>query len=265
VIVLNAGFSFMPGISWQGHLGGAVAGFVAAMLLNVARIGNRPRRRAAVGLLFALPAVCAGGLVWAMNGTEVWANYRKQVDLVEQLRQAAAAAEEFRQAALADQQAALANASKLRAALAAEQSFNRNVAPLLNQLKPTTLVHPAQPVAWVEAEPAELAAFVQLTKPGERRNAEAVAAARAKLAELKKAADAAVGHLAAPPVGVEVVDRHLANAKAFAEARSRSFALLLGMLDSPAVPDEAAWAAWRDARRAAGALWEQIQIRRRDR
>ena len=44
VFVLNAGVSFLPGISWEGHLGGGVAGFLAAGLLNAARFGDRPRR-----------------------------------------------------------------------------------------------------------------------------------------------------------------------------------------------------------------------------
>jgi rhomboid protease GluP len=243
VIVLNAGFSFLPGISWQGHLGGAVAGFVAAGLLNAARFGDRPRRRVALGLLLALPVGCVGGLVWAMNGSGVWATYRQQVNFAEQLRQAAAAGEEFRQAALATE-------SRLRAALAAEQSFNRDVVPLLNQLAPPLV------------EPVEKTATGLLLRAVGRRDAEAVAEVRAKLTALKKVADTAVGHLAAPPVGVEALDRRLANAKAFAEARSRSFALLLAMLDSPAVPDEAAWTAWGDARRAAAARWQDIAAKR---
>ncbi|MDB5311251.1 MAG: gluP 2 [Gemmataceae bacterium] len=77
VFLLNAGFSLLPGISWQAHLGGGVAGFVAAGLLNAQRAGDRPRRVVAVVLLLMLPVLCVGGLVWAMRSGESWAVVRR--------------------------------------------------------------------------------------------------------------------------------------------------------------------------------------------
>src|SRR5262249_22643096 len=101
----------------------------------------------------------------------------------------------------------------------------------VNQLRPEVV------------EPVERKAVSQLLRPGSGRNAEAVAEARARLKELKATADAAIGQLTGPPIGVPAVDQLQEWAKQFAEARSRSFGLLLGMLASDAVPDQAAWAA----------------------
>ena len=205
VIILNAMLSFLPGISWQGHLGGAVAGFASAWFLNAMRFGDRPRRMLAFALLLAIPVVSIGGVVLAKERGEVWADTRQRVT-----------DEEHRQAALA-----------------AAEEYDRKVVPLLNRLAPEL------------AKPAEQNAMLQLLRPNERRNAAVVNDVRAKLTSLKAAADEAVVHLAVPAVGTEFVDHRRARAKEFAEARSRSFSLLLTMLASPAIPDDKAWAAWR--------------------
>lgn len=229
VIVLNAMFSFMPGISWQAHLGGALGGFATAGLLNTMRFGNRRRRAAALALLILLCVGCIGGLLAVMRWSEQWAG--------------------FRQRAADDQQRQIIKT-------AAEQ-FEREVAPLLEQLKPT-VVHPRLGIRF-ELEPAEISA--QLSRTGARRNGARVAEARAKLTELKGIADAAAAHLEGPPIGVESIDRHRSQAKEFAEMRSRSYALLLAMLDSPTLPAEATWSAWLEASRTADILWLQITKR----
>ncbi len=98
----------------------------------------------------------------------------------------------------------------------------------------------------------------QLVRPGERRNAATVTAIQTELRSLKATADEAIGHLDITPSGNEAIDRHMARAKEFAEAKSRSFELLLDMLNSTAIPDPATWTTWGDARRTADNLWKGI-------
>jgi membrane associated rhomboid family serine protease len=76
VLLLNAGLSFLPGISWQAHFGGGVAGFVTAGLLSAVRSAGGWRRLVAAGCLLALPVGCVGGLVLAMKRGEAWADLR---------------------------------------------------------------------------------------------------------------------------------------------------------------------------------------------
>ena len=232
VIILNAMFSFMPGISWQAHLGGALGGFITAGLLNTMRFGNRRRRVSAFSLLVLFTLGCIGGLLASMRWSEPWAGYRQRV---------------------ADEQ-------ERQAVLTAVEKFNREVAPLLDQLKPKAVVDPQRGIHF-ELDPAESIALNQLTRAGPRRNAARVAEARARLTELKGIADRAAAQLNDPAIGVESIDRSREHAREFAEARSRSFALLLAMLDAPAIPDEAMWSAWFQTCRTADLLWLKIARR----
>jgi rhomboid protease GluP len=227
-IAMNAGLSFLPGISWEGHLGGAVAGFATAGLLNAIRVSNRRNRLIARVLLGAIPVLCVGGLVASMKWGESWASIRLLVAQDHMRR------DEF------TRQIAIAEATK---------AFNRDVAPLLVRLHP-------EPISPIEKQAATL-----LIRPGEKRNAAAVANSRTELADLKAAAEAAIEHLSAPPTGQEAIDQHRARTKEFVEARLRSLEMLLGMMDSPAIPTEAAWTAWGDSRRAADNLWKAISAR----
>jgi membrane associated rhomboid family serine protease len=73
VIGINALVSLAPGISWQGHLGGAVAGFLGAIFLDLTRSGaNRRQLAIGVGGVAALLAVMAGGLAAAMLYSPSW-------------------------------------------------------------------------------------------------------------------------------------------------------------------------------------------------
>jgi membrane associated rhomboid family serine protease len=104
VVVLNVGVSLLPDISWEAHLGGGVAGFVAAGLLNAARFGGRSRRAWALVALALLPVACAGGLAAMAKVGGRWEPVRYRI--------------------AADVEAAYASA------------FRRDVGPLLDALTP---------------------------------------------------------------------------------------------------------------------------------
>jgi membrane associated rhomboid family serine protease/DNA-binding PadR family transcriptional regulator len=61
---LIAAISFIPGVSWSGHLGGAVFGLVGAALLNVQRFGSRPVRVLALAAVLVLPLVGVASLLY---------------------------------------------------------------------------------------------------------------------------------------------------------------------------------------------------------
>ena len=164
VIVLNAMFSLMPIVSWQAHLGGTVGGFATALLLSSINTGKRPLRLLSFGLLLGLAASCILGLAASMAWGKHWAGYRQFV-AEEKRRVAVEAAEEKR---LADRRAA-------------EEGFNREVAPLLDQLKPTGMLTSAQRIA-----------INQLNRPGPRRNA-------ARVAERARQTDRAQRHRRSGP------------------------------------------------------------------
>jgi hypothetical protein len=165
--------------------------------------------------------VSIGGLISVMGRGEVWRSYKKWI-----------AAEQTQRAA--DETSA---------------AFNKEVAPLLNQLNPETVL------------PIQRVAILQLLRHGSHRTPAVVAETVSKLTDLKAAADEALKLLSSPPIGVESLDQLRSRAKEFAEARSRSFGLLLEMLASDGIPDQSAWTAWGDAKRTASALWEQIRKR----
>lgn len=73
---LNVAVSFLPGISWEAHLGGGVVGFLSAGLLHVLAEGPIRRRVGALVLLLAIPAICVAGLIVAMKSGPAWAPLR---------------------------------------------------------------------------------------------------------------------------------------------------------------------------------------------
>jgi membrane associated rhomboid family serine protease len=228
VFALNAGVSFLPGVSWAGHLGGGLAGFVAAGLLNASRFGDRPRRVAARVLLALMPVACVGGLAAAMDakGLPGWQHLQQRVASEREAREAAARKQRLRDA---------------RAA------YEVHVAPRLEKLAPDAV----QP----------LERKVGLLLALKKRSPEQVAAARAQVVQLKDTAERLVEYSSGPPTGVEAVDRAAARAGAFAAARVRSFDLLLGLADDPDPPTAAAWDAWQAARGEADALGTALGLK----
>jgi len=224
--LLNAGVSFLPGVSWEAHLGGGVAGFVASGLLNALRFARRPRQFLALVLLLAIPVFCVGGLMMSMKRSEVWGSLREKH--AEQVRRNA-------------------ERERLPALIAAEEVFNRDVVPRLNRLSPDAV------------RPVQQLAVAMLFKARTARNPEVAAETIAKLTELKSAAQEVIAMLTVPPSGFEPLDGVRTRAKLFVEAREFELAELLGMLDSPILPKSADWTTWGNARRAADAAWEHIR------
>lgn len=74
--LMSIGLSLVPGVSWEAHAGGGMAGFGAAGLFALLRFGNRLQRIGAAVLLLALPVLCVGGLIWAMKSGPGWAPVR---------------------------------------------------------------------------------------------------------------------------------------------------------------------------------------------
>jgi membrane associated rhomboid family serine protease len=75
-VVMVVGVSLLPGISWAAHLGGAIAGFAASLMLEAMHTGRGWRRVAGIVLLAMLPAACLGGLLLATRHGEAWAPFR---------------------------------------------------------------------------------------------------------------------------------------------------------------------------------------------
>ena len=73
---LSIAVSLLPGVSWQAHLGGAAAGFAAAIFLNEMRFGRGYRRALALVAVAMMPALCAGGVLLAIQCGEQWAPLR---------------------------------------------------------------------------------------------------------------------------------------------------------------------------------------------
>jgi rhomboid protease GluP len=229
VFVLNAGISFLPEVSWEAHLGGGAAGFLVATLLNVARFGDQQRRISAWVLIAFLPILSVAGLALAMdaNGMPGWQHLRQR---------------------LAAEQEAREKAERKQKWDDAQAEFNTHAEPRLTQLAPDA----------VKQSEAEALIILPMRKRPEGR----LKTLRAKIEALKTTADEAVSFTTRDPTGNAYIDTHRDRAKAFAVARSRSFALLLEMLASAEPPKAETWDAWKAARHEADRLWGELTAKR---
>ena len=227
VFLLNAVVSFLPNVSWEGHLGGGIAGLLTAGLLNAGRFGARPRRLTALFLLALLPALCVAGLGGAMGvkGMTGW----------QQLHRRVAAERDAREAA--ERHDRLQDAVKRYAAAEAR----------LPTLAP-------EAVAPLALEAGEL-----LLRP--KRNAPRAEALSARVRALQTIADEIAERTTGDATGVEMLDRRRDRVHRFAAARAKSFELLRAMLDSAAPPAPEAWDAWQATRLDADRLWTEANAK----
>lgn len=72
VLIINAGISFLPGISAAAHFGGGAVGVVAALLLHAHRYGHSFQRGFALLGLVALPVLCVGAVAAAERIDPRW-------------------------------------------------------------------------------------------------------------------------------------------------------------------------------------------------
>lgn len=236
VFALNAGVSFLPQVSWEGHLGGGLAGFLVAGLLNVARFGDRPRRAAAWALIALLPVLCVGALVAAMDakGMPGWQHLRQRV---------------------ATHRENVARAEQRQKARAAEAEFIREVVPRLAQLAPLQITpQPRVPFGLTfDLTAAELSAVMVLKDP--KPPAGRVRDAREQLRAQRAVADEVTGLASGEPTGNEGFDQRRARVRALAAARARALELLVALLDTRDPPGAPAWETWHAARAEADRMW----------
>lgn len=221
VFVLSAGVSFLPGISWEGHLGGGLAGFLTAGLLTTARSGDRPRQISAWLLLALIPVLAVAALAAAMDapGMAAWQQLRERLAHRDNLP------------------TRIHNNAKLREI---EHTYNTEVAPRLAELSPTRL------------KPEEAKIGMLLLR---KRSPEKIAAAEAQVKNWKALAEAILQYTPREPTGIPPFDDQCARIHAFAHARLKSFDLLLSLLTSPEPPSATQWDAWRAHQRTADQLW----------
>jgi hypothetical protein len=234
VFVLNAGVSFLPGVSWEGHLGGGVAGLLAAGLLNVARFGDQRRRIVAWILLALLPVFSVAGLVAAMdaNGIPAWQRLRQRLDAERGARE---------------------SLERIEKLTATQSEFNTQVLPRLAKLSPTSVVRVQTGLVPLNTTPLELEAVLVLKE--KQPSPERVRAVREKVLARKLVAVEVVDLTSREATGVERFDRQRERILAFATLRLLTFDLLLSLLDAPHLLNEDVWKAWHANRQVAEQLW----------
>jgi membrane associated rhomboid family serine protease len=79
-VVLLVLISLFPGVSWEGHLGGAIAGFALALWFSYFQVQTGWRRWPNLVGVILIPALSIGLLVRTMNRSNHWREVREEVE-----------------------------------------------------------------------------------------------------------------------------------------------------------------------------------------
>ncbi|MDY3557783.1 rhomboid family intramembrane serine protease [Gemmata sp. JC673] len=234
VFLLNGAVSFLPNVSWEGHLGGGLAGLLTAGLLNAARFGDRPRRLGAWMLLTMLPALCVAGVAGAMGaeGLPGWRKLRQQ---------------------LAAERSVTEGGERLAAA---HETYARQIGPRLARLMPADPNGITRSRTLVKLLPEErelLALRRSPDAPPQQR-----AAARAKVLALKAVAEEVAAATPRESVGAPPLDKQFARVGRFATAQAAALEWLLALDGSGGLARSLVWAAWANARMESHQLWLEL-------
>jgi len=220
IILLNLLLGLVPGISWSGHLGGALWGTLGAAWLLTERQSQRPGirwfLRGGIGVLSLLPIA---GLVLVMSWTADWTAMRERYHLEQERR-------------------------RLREA---QEQFNHEVVPRLRRISPSQL------------EAIERSAVLQLLRPTSRRDSATVAHLREQIQQHLQDAEQILAWLDGPPTGHAAFDLYRQQVQHYAATVQHALHLLTLMLDDPDIPSETTWHHWGQTRRQLETLWLSFQ------
>lgn len=79
LLAINVMVSFIPGVSWAGHFGGGIVGFVVACLFVIAQRFGRMARWVALAATVLLVAACVATVVAHTYRSEQWVKLRRMV------------------------------------------------------------------------------------------------------------------------------------------------------------------------------------------
>lgn len=220
VILLNLLLGLVPGISWSGHLGGALWGALGATWLLTERQSRRPETRwflrGGIGGLTLLPVL---GLVLVMSWSTDWKAMRQRYHLEQERR-------------------------RLQKA---QEQFNHEVVPRLHRINPSQL------------EVLKRSAVLQLLRPASRRDSATVAHLREQIQQHFQDAERIIVWLDSPPTGHAAFDLYRQQVQQYATTVQHTLHLLTRMLDDPDIPSETTWHHWNQTQRQLETLWLSFQ------
>ncbi len=218
IVMVNVLISLMPGISWAGHLGGAVLGVGAALPILWLRSATRRQWLALTGLLLGLAALCGGALWLSMQYAPSWSGLRQRCALEQRHARWREQLEHLQQAVL----------------------------PRLEVLEPERLETLRQAVIW------------QTLRPADRRNPMQIKQLREEIALTHHTTTEIAQLWPDDPVlppdwhqRREAVQRYLDSVASLLKAWQR-------LLDHPEVPDAAAWDECHAAHEAVRRTWRAL-------